>query len=365
MLTWYVADFVTGDFVERVPFRTSGLQRTIGARSSISVELDVNDPSVPPGWDQVIDPVRSLIVPVDGDTPLGGFMVEDGADIGDPTTALALVSLEAVPESFYCVEGTYYGEQTERTFTETDDEADVAAWLLAEAITGCGFELSVAQTGKGGDHTYSYYEDRTVASALSDLASQEQGVEWVTRVRWADQTHRRFIKTIEIGPKVGRDMTETVFRNRHLTKRVRNRSWAKRAIRTTATGDGVGDSRPMSKPVIDQAAIDAGVPPWQLRVPAPSIDDEAGLDRIAAAAGSRYRNGTGSWELSLSQTDEWAPRIVSGFDVGDRVQMSLDPTEDDPASWYGTARVIGWRATVVDHVITEATPVMWDPEEDA
>ncbi len=364
-LTWYVADLKTGNFVNKVPFRTDNLERTIGARSVVTVSLDLKDPDVPPGWDQVLDPRRSLIVPVDGDTPLAGYVIESGDRVGDPTTVLTLVSLEAIPERFYCCDGDYYGETTERSFTEADDEANVAAWLLAEAVIECGFELSVTSTGKGGDHTYSRYEDRTVASALADLGAQEGGVEWVTRIRWADQTHRRFIKTLEIGPKVGRDMTETVFRNKHLAVRTRERSWAKLGVRTTATGDGVGDTRPMSKPVVDQAAIDAGVPAWQLRVPAPSIDDPAGLDRVAAAAGARYRNGTGTWSLTIAQTEKWAPRIVSGYDVGDRVQIALDPTSLDPASWYGTARVVGWRATVVDRVITRATPVMWNPEEDA
>lgn len=365
MLTWYVADMVTGDFVERFPFTTSGLERTIGARSTVTVGLDVSDKSVPRGWDQILDPMRALVVPVDNGVPLCGYFIESGGQIGTETTTFTLVSLEAIPERLYVLDGAFYGPTTEADFYEgTDDEGDVAAFLLGEMITGFGFELNLTQTGQTGDHSYSRFEDRTVASALADLSSQDGGPEWVTRIRWADQTHRRFIKTIEIGSRVGKDMQQTIFKNRHLTSRSRERSWARGAVRVIATGDGVGDSRPMSQPVVDEAALAAGVPPWQLRVPAPSISEESGLDRVAQAAAVRYRHGTESWELTIAQTERGAPRIVTDYDVGDRVVMDLGPIEEDPRAWRGEGRVIGWRARVEEGEIVEATPAFWNPDEE-
>lgn len=354
-LTWYVADLKTGAFLDEIPFKTSGIERTVGQRSTCSVTLDVHDPSTMPGWDRLMDPRRALVVPVDGDTPLCGYIITD-ATPGGPTVTFTLASLEAIPD--------YANVTTLEFFEGETDESEVARQLLAAKIApGWGFELDTTPCGKSADHYYAHEEDRTVASALADLSSQEGGPEWVTRIRWEDDTQQRFIKSIEIGPSVGRDMAATVFEDHHLAERRRPRSWQRIAVRTIATGDGSGESRPMSTTIVDQESIDAGVPPWELRVPASSIDDEAGLDRVAAQAAERYRYGIGRWELTIAGQVPGAPRLVSDYDVGDTVTLALDPTDHDTASYHGPARVIGWRADVTDGSVIDVTPAFWAPEE--
>lgn len=355
MLTWYVADLKTGGFLEEVPFKATGLERTIGQKSTCSVTLDVPDASTMPGWDRIMDPRRCLIVPVEDDVPLAGYIITDAIP-GDETVPFTLASIEAIPE---------HANVTTLDFFEGDvDESEVARQLLAAKVApGWGFELEVTPVGKSADHSYSHYEDRSVASALADLSAQAGGPEWVTRIRWEDDTHRRFIKTIEIGPQVGRDLASTVFENHYLQTRRRPRSWQKLGVRVIATGDGAGESRPMSDTIVDDVAIAAGVPPWELRIPASSIDEVAGLNRVAVTAGARYRYGTGRWELEIAQTTEGAPRLIRDYDVGDTVTLALDATPYDTASFHGPVRVIGWRASIESGVLTQVTPVFWSPDD--
>lgn len=355
MLTWFVADLKTGAFVEELPLRADSLERTIGAKSTCTVNLDVLDPSCPPNWTNLIDGRRSMIVPVDDDLPLCGYLVTDALP-GEETVPLTLESLEAIPENVY-VDTADFDE-------DNDDEADIMAALFSQKITGgWGFGLDVTKTGRTATQSYSALEDRTVASAVADLASKEGGPEWITRIRWEDGTHRRFIKTIEIGPQVGRVIPSTVIENRHLESRRRPRSWQKKAVRTIATGDGAGESRPMSTPVVDDVAVAAGVPPWEIRVASTSIEEGEDLDRVALQTSLQYRYGTQRWELEIAQTEAGAPRIVRDYDIGDTPHLDLDPTEVDPAEYHGPARVMGWRVSVQGGVLTKATPAFWTPDE--
>lgn len=355
MLAWYVADMKTGGFIEELPLKVGGtIERTMGVKTTCQVDLDVRDPSCPPRWDQTIDPRRAMIVPVLDDRPLCAYRITAAPDIGGPTVPLSLESLEGIPDVVYV---------DDLDFAATDD-AQVAAGLLAKVADGWGFELDVTNTGTSGDYTFSSFEDRTIGSALSDLTSKEGGPEWVTRIRWEDGTHRRFIKSIEIGPQVGRRIPSTVFENHHLSLRRRSRSWAKIAVRTRATGDGIGESRPMSPAVVDEASVAAGIPPWEMRVSAPTVDSDSGLLEVAQAAATRYLYGTQTWDLSIAQTEPGAPELIRDYDVGDTVTMDLGPTPDDHATWRGVGRVIGWRARIEGRTVIETTPVFYNPDEE-
>lgn len=353
-LAWYVADLTSGAVIEELPLKARGtIERTIGQKSTFAADLDILDPSCPPNWAS-IDWRRCMIVPTGDDVPLCAYRVTDTPEIGGPTVALTLASLEGIAEEVYVPAGE---------FTDADD-ATVAAHLLGKIATGWNFELVVKQTGTLGDYVFSDYEDRMVSSALADLTSKDSGPEWITRIRWEDETHRQFVKTIEISPRVGRRIESTVIEDHHLAERRRSRSWAKLAVRTQAVGDGIGESRPMSPWVVDTEAIAAGVPPWELRVPAPTVEDEAGLAQVAQAAATRYRYGTQTWSLTIAQTEPGAPRLMDDYDVGDTVTMALDPTRYDPASWHGPARVIGYRVRMEGRLVVEVTPVFYNPDEE-
>jgi hypothetical protein len=373
-LTWYVCHVKTGDRLDEFPLtRVGTIERTIGAATTTSAVLPVRDPRCPPNWDTLLDPATAMLVLDDDGVPLVGYVI-DRPTAGTPEVGLSLRSLESIPESVNVRTHDFY----EKTDTSPgDDEADAAAALLNDVVVpGWGFTLAVTKTGKTADHSYAYEEDRSVASALNDLMGAEGGPEWTIRLRWEDDTRSRLVKTIQIGPKIGAEMPGTVVENRHIESRTRtvSASGDDLAISVVATSDGSGPSRPMSDPFVDIDALDRGVPPWEARVHTTAVDDPAQLERIAEAGLRRRWAGITTFEMVLASSEKGCPRVGRDFDAGDTVYVESDPVGkhyddkgrvryDDPVSWYGMTRVIGWRATIVGSSFGTVTPVFWVDRE--
>ena len=391
-LTWYLADLASGEVIDVLPISAQSLDRTISAATSTTLVLQVADPQMPPNWANLVDGRRQMLVPVDTtpdgeDVPLLGLLFER-IEVGEPTVPVAVRSLEHALSTLYC---------WDHAFAQVD-AARILATLAADVLVpSWGFELDVTDTGLLLDQEYYWTEDRTLASAADDLASAEGGIEWMVRLEWADDTHTRFRKTLESGPSVGRDMRTTVIENPMLAARMRSRDWSEFGTHVIATGDGSGDSRPMSGQVVDTEAIAAGVPRRDVRHPASSVDDDRVLDVIADGEAVRRRYGTRSWEVQIITADPSSPRVGRDFDAGDTVYMDLgpwwstprrgfeqgfgvgrfgaglfglgeggvvaEPFMVDPAEWRGPVRLAGWRATIAGREITHVTPVFWDEQE--
>jgi hypothetical protein len=188
------------------------------------------------------------------------------------------------------------------------------------------------------------------------------------RVRSADDTNRRVIKTIVVGPRIGADALSVVVENGHLAQdgyRTRTGSYSRggRATYVIATGDGSGGERSMSAAHVDGDALDAGVIQWEVRLPTTGVVDDSQLDRIGYAGLLRRRKGVRTWEMELAIT-AGAPRPGSDFNAGDRITIDSGPLPDDPSVWRGPARVIGWRAKVEGRDFTTVSPVFYEePEE--
>ena len=308
--------------------------------------------------------MRAMFILDDGVNPIQGYYVS-GDTAGEPTAAFTLTSLEGIPGETYC---------RTHDFTEgVDDESTVVATLLADVVSAplstpgsFGFVLDVTPTGKSGDYSYTFEEDRTVGDAISDLAQAEGGPEWTVRLRWEDATRRRIIKTIVIGPKVGAVIDSVVVENIHLSKRIRNGSYTRgnRAVHVIATGDGSGEGRPMSAAHVDADALDSGVPQWEVRISAKGDLDDAQLENVAFAGLVRRRRGARTWEAELTVTVRGCPRPGRDFNAGDTIRIDSGPLPDDPEQWRGLARVIGWRADIAGDDFRTVTPVFYMPPEE-
>lgn len=364
MLTWTLHDLRSGILLDELPLTPSGdIEATFGAPTSLDVTLDLADDACPPNWESLIDPRRVMIVVCDDKWPLIGYVVST-PQVAGSTATYGLQSLEA------CADRVFVGDHE---FTEgVDDEADVLATLWQEdLVDGFGFDLDITTTGKSADHSYYDAEDRSVLSASQALMQADDGPEWRIVLSWADQTHNRIVKTVEIAPRVGDDQAEAIFDDKVVTARTRRVDYGpdSGAVIVRAVADGSGSNRPMSADHVDQDAIDHGVPPWEARVSVTGIDDDTPggpLDRAAISALKRMRLGATTWDIEADAMEPACPRVGRSFTPGDTVQMDLGPTEWDPASWKGPARLQGYRATVQENTITTITPVLWvDPEGEA
>lgn len=360
-LTWYLCDLKSGAVVADLPLRPSGsIERTIGRASSLSVSLDVHDPSCPANWADLVDLRRAMFVLDSDGSPLVGY-IPTADSAGPPSATWSLTSLESALDEV--------NVRTYDFYEGADDEANVAATLLSDVIgPSWGFEVVTTPTGKTADHSYAFEEDRTVGSAINDLAMAEGGPEWTIRLSWVDPERRQRIKkTIYIAPKIGNDLPAVVVENIHLQQRTRNTSAARGDLATyvIAVSDGSGPSRPMSAAHVDQAALDSGVPQREVRVQVAAIDDDAQLDRVAVAALGRRRAGLRTWEMELAPHVPGCPMVGRDFDAGDTIKIESGPMQHDPASWYAMARVIGWRADIdATGNLSTVTPVFWqEPEE--
>jgi hypothetical protein len=364
-LSWTLHDLRSGDLVEELPLTVNGtVDKIVGESSSLGVTLAIRDEKCPENWATLIDPMRAMFVLWDGPYPLQGYyLAGDGA--GKPTATFALTSLEGLLNETYCRTHDFYeGEH---------DETLAAVTLLADVVTstapgGYNFEVDATLTGRTADHSYSFEEEQTVGDAIAELSKTQGGPEWTVRVRSADDTNRRVIKTIVVGPRIGADALSVVVENGHLAQdgyRTRTGSYSRggRATYVIATGDGSGGERSMSAAHVDGDALDAGVIQWEVRLPTTGVVDDSQLDRIGYAGLLRRRKGVRTWEMELAIT-AGAPRPGSDFNAGDRITIDSGPLPDDPSVWRGPARVIGWRAKVEGRDFTTVSPVFYEePEE--
>lgn len=359
---WLLADVKTGQVIDELPLALNGqLERSVSRKMTTSATLPVHDRATPENWANMLGAGRSMIVPILEDAdglPAHAYLIT-APEPGGPEVTLGLTSFEVVAEANYCYDHEFVGV----------DESRIVETLLTDSIAGeFGLTLDVTDCGRVSDQDYYWTEDRLVASAISDLAGKVGGPEWTTRIRWADAAQTRFEKVVEIGPQIGRRIESVVFENAHVARdgRRRGRDWTPgRGFATVvqAVGDGSGESRPMSALLADDALLAAGTPQWVQRVPAPTLEEQNDLDAFAASQLRLMRYGRQSWDLTLNVNEPGCPMPVVDFDAGDTVTMSLDPTDDDTASWYGPARVIGWRMGADGNELTTFTPVFWDPSE--
>ncbi|MFC5676078.1 hypothetical protein [Aeromicrobium endophyticum] len=364
-LSWTLHDLRSGDLTEELPLTVNGtVEKTVGESSSLGVTLAVRSAGCPANWATLIDPMRAMFVLSDDDGPIVGYyLAGDGA--GKPTATFALTSLEGLLNETYCRTHDFYEGQ--------HDETVAAATLLADVVAsdrpgGYNFEVDATPTGRTADHSYLFEEEQTVGDALADLSKTQGGPEWTVRLRWADSTKQRIIKTIEIGPRIGADVPGVVVENAHLAQdgyrsRIGSYSRGKRATYVIATGDGSGGERSMSTPSVDADAFDDGVIQWEVRLPTTGVTDDIQLERISDTGLARRRRGIRTWEMELA-ISAGAPRPGRDFDAGDRITIDSAPLRDDPIEWRGPARVIGWRAKVEGRDFSTVSPVFYEePEE--
>jgi hypothetical protein len=364
-LAWTLHDLKSGDLVEELPLTINGtVEKTIGESSSLGVTLAIRSQACPSNWATLIDPMRAMFVLSDGDHPVQAYYL-GGDTAGTPTPTFSLTSLEGMLNETYC--------RTHDFVEDQDDEAVAAATLLSDVVTstgpgGYGFEIDVTPTGKTADHFYAFEEEQTVGDAIADLAKTHGGPEWTVRLRWADVTKRRIIKTIVVGPRIGADAPSVVVENIHLAQgglRTRTGTYSRgsRATYVIATGDGSGAERSMSAAHVDADALDAGAVQWEVRLGTTGVTDDTQLDDIAYAGMLRRRRGVRTWEMELA-ISAGAPRPGRDFDAGDRISIDSGPMPDDPAEWHGPARVIGWRMQIAGREFSTVSPVFYEePEE--
>lgn len=361
IVTWLACDLLTGIVLAELPIAgATKLKRTLSTVEKETVTLPLADPALPLEWADLITQGRTMLAVCLDTYPIQGWVV-DVPTYGAADVPIELSTLEA------CLDETNVPDLDATLL----DEAETIALLMTPVVAGFGFTVAWDPVDRLADREYYESEDLSVLAAANALNERTGGPEWRITLAWADDQHRRLLKRIEIGPRIGEDRTDVIFDRSvgpdglpHGTVETWTRTVRRSATRVRGVSDGSGDDRIMTPPA-DSPLIGQGWPAWEARVSPTGLGatdlaelEEADLVRLRdtrlAQAG-----GVTTWTLT---TAPGAPVPGRDYTEGDTVYLEVSPTTYDP---YGTqgrrlpVRVRGWE---LDTILGIATPVLWDPD---
>ena len=321
------------------------LRRTMGRYESQTFQLVVTD-KTDPSWLAATREGAGAVIgyvgePGDERVVWGGIVLrrERGLDNRVKLTAVT-------PEGY--LDGRYTGDYS----VTGRDQNLIMSDLIGKAAAGhpsaagsSGWPFTVRIVGGAGtarDRTYADKDDKTLYSALDDLAGAEGGPQWMTGWEW-QHNPERIVATATVGTRVGVAKTAGLsapvsFTSRMMTAaaHVSDYSPGNGGNVVTAVSSGEGDARPQQSAGVYQP----GRPVWEVRfTPSTSITNTATLLGHARARLGTIANGSQVVSCTLARAA--APRLGIDWDLGDDATVTIDgPLFASPITT--TAQVVGY-----------------------
>lgn len=324
------------------------LRRTMGRYESQTFTLTI-DPKTDPAWLYATTPMQGALIAYTGAPGLeviewGGIITRRKRGLGN-VVELAAATPECYLDRRYTGNYSQTGRDQNLILSDlvtiaTLGDSDVAG------STGWPFRIDViGAAGTARDRTYAEKDDKTLFSAIDELAHVDGGPQWSTSWEW---THgpERIRPVVHVGTRIGAakspDMAAPVtFTPSMMTSGALDEDYAsgKGANLLTAVSSGSGDTRPQSS----VGVLQAHRPVVEDRfTPSTSITDVATLTGHATAQLAVEANGAQS--LSFSVARQGSPRLGVDWNVGDDIDVILDgPTF--PAPITTTGQCIGVEVT--------------------
>lgn len=362
-IRWHGCDLATGRIVaDLTDARTqSGISSVVAAYTSASLELPIplsGPGNAPADWLAATHPGRSMLVCVLSGQPVWAGIPLTRRRGSAPTAAISCVSLEGY------LDRRYVGDHT---WTSQDEASVIANGLLGDANTnGIGLVVDAPATGTLRTRTYADQDDKTVYSALRELAGVTDGPEWTIALRWANSSQNRIEKVAVVRKRIGvaAAIPDATFDTRAAAvldssggstasyEYTEDYSAERGANWIVATSSGQGDARPQSSP---QSNILTGMPRWERRFqPSSSITDTAVLDQHAARALALMYDGAVS--ISITARADANPILGTHWGLGDDIGYDL-AGHGHPDGLTGVARAVGWvldpEAGIVKPILVE------------
>jgi hypothetical protein len=358
---WLSTEARTGRIITDLPLLDVGsVKQSVGRYETTSATLPVSVKDAPADWvratkkgtvhlillaDNPNDPAHGI--------PLIGYMVTRRKRNQTDQIGLDMVTAEAYFDQ------RYVGD---KTYAATGQNAIVADLVNSFALDGAGgkqgIPIRVQYTGAGKlrDKTYKDTEDKTIYSALTDLAGILGGPEWYFGWEW--QTNpERITPVLYVADRVGSPVTAGLAPNATFEipgqlatfELIEDNAQGKGATDVMATSSGQGDIRPQSP---RQVIIDPDQPNVEYRfTPSTSITDTATLTDHAAVAVAAMHNGAVAF--SGSAVAAVAPKLGAewflgdvGFVVGGPDAAGVETVPAFPGGIKGVARAVGWDLTL-------------------
>ena len=367
LLSWLAVDARTGDILADLPdVAVTSVKQVLCTYSSTLAALPV--PTAPENWLRATLPGASCLVLVDdaqdGTTPVplwGGMVTLRQRDSGD-VAQLTLGTIESYFDRRYVGDATY---------TATDQNTIVSDLVTSFVLDGTfPMVVSAAASATTRDRTYASTDDKTVLTALTELAGVQGGPEWTITWEWL-HSPERIVPVLTVADRVGAAIpaglgpaaTFEIPGPATSAVLVEDFSSGKGATSVMATSTGTGATRPQS-PV--ETSGDTQRPTFEFRwSPSTSISDVATLTAHAQQTLAKMENGSQS--LALAATLSEAPRLGRDWWIGDDVGYrvgGLDSAGTDtvpafPGGISGTARAVGWEMTLTG--VRTIAPILATP----
>lgn len=332
-LFWLAVKSRTGEVITDLrDLSCSRVSSVLGSYTTTAAALPI--PTAPKDWERATEPKASWLLLVDDvdskiePTPVwGGRITSRTRSLGD-VMSLTLSTLEAMLDEFYVGDVTYTGV----------DQCELAADLVEQFVldgTHC-LEVEYEPSAITRDREYTDDADKTVWSALSELAGVIGGPEFTVSWKWLHDPER-LIPVLMIRDRVGSAPIEgldpaATFETGNLTDATYTEDYSagKFANDVIASSSGVGAARPESP---RQVSADADRPTSQYRfTPSTSITNVDTLTDHARKVLAAMR--TGSRSLSLTAINAGSVRLGKHWRLGDDVGYRIGGVGSAPDTEY-------------------------------
>jgi hypothetical protein len=351
-LAWLACDLKSGRIAEEL--RSLAPSGAIESRLSLSstAQLDLTLAGAPAEWEAATDPGRTLLVAVDTYTsqPIWSGLVLTRTGGSDPVVQLGAATPEAYLDRRYT--GTYNGIARDQALIMGDLVTSVLTDAPPFVVDAPAGSAAIVYQLLDGD-------DRTVLSALQELAGMEGAPEWTVDTVWLDAAQTAVQLVLRVRPTIGVQSPnpEAVF---DLPGCISTYSLAESyesgrgATAVRAWGDGEGSARLKS---VDQTATDlitAGWCRWENRyTPSSGLTDPDQLTAHAVQALAQQRTGTRTWTVDAVASR--APRLGRDWGLGDSVHVQIGYSPRHPRGAETVSRAYAWR---LDPAADRITPVL-------
>lgn len=326
-MRFYVCELKSGDLIDEYPLEiTQELTTRLKTYGTGEFRLPVLHEQCPASWAEDLVPWRVLIVVTSDDDRImwAGIPTTRTADGGSPTVTVQAVTCEKYLDRRYMPDAEY--EQVEQITIARD-----MVGVCADDVLGIGLDLETAASGVLRDRSYYNDEDARVLTRLQQLSNVIDGFEWRIDVEWESDDHAGVRKIFRTGyPTIGyvTDDPDLVFEVATgipgpVTDFTHEAQWSDgdAATLVQAAGDGEGEDKPYSDPVVDGLREAAGWPRLEERQSMSGVIEDDTLNTGAQGMAERLFGGQSVISIDATTTQWPTPADVS---LGDTARIHID-----------------------------------------
>lgn len=332
-LSWIAISLVDGSPICELPYlQADTIEYHLMEGTSQTFRLPYD--GLPVNWKDACRPGGVAYILLQDETPIwGGILMDVGISLSKDSISLKVDTIETYLER--CPTG-------DLDYTRQDQNLIVADLIYNAAIQDMHNCLAVSYwpSERILDRTYKDTDDKSVLSAIQELANLQGGPEWGHW--WVRTDDGRYHCLIESRDHYGSEHPVTDFTLAQMTgfERDIDASGDSLANKVRAVSTAEGDRRPSSGWV---SYADRTRPVWPLSyAPSTSIKDQATLESHARRRLAASMRGAVTHSVTLDLLT--APRLGVEWKPGDLVRWDVSEAEDRLLGrGRGVARVIGYK----------------------